>query len=79
MSLQTCFGMDSRRFYDLRGSYCNIWEPSALVRLPYSDYGSSKSDPESMSVVISNHPSEEFVDAPVQITALAARPLGGLF
>ncbi|KFZ05991.1 hypothetical protein V501_07831 [Pseudogymnoascus sp. VKM F-4519 (FW-2642)] len=74
-----CFGMDSRRFYDLRGSYCNIWEPSVLVRLPYSDYGSSKSDPESMSVVISNHPSEAFVDAPVQITALAARPLGGLF
>lgn len=74
-----CFSMDSRRFYDLRGSYCNIWEPNALFRLPDSDYCSSESDPESMSIVISNHASEAFVDAPVQITALAARPFGGLF
>jgi WD40 repeat protein len=27
------FSPDSRRFYDLRGSYCNVWEPNCLIRL----------------------------------------------
>lgn len=27
------FSPDSRRFYDLRGSYCNVWEPNCLVRI----------------------------------------------
>lgn len=26
------FSPDSQRFYDLRGSYCNVWEPSCLLR-----------------------------------------------
>lgn len=30
---QICFGLDNVRFYDLRGSYCNIWEPNCLLRL----------------------------------------------
>ncbi|KAK4038406.1 hypothetical protein C8A01DRAFT_47974 [Parachaetomium inaequale] len=30
---QICFSPDSLRFYDLRGSYCNIWEPSCLLQL----------------------------------------------
>ena len=74
-----CFSMDSRRFYDLRWSYCNIWEPNALFRLPDSDYYSYESDPQSMSIAISSPASEVFVDAPVLITALAARPFSGLF
>ncbi|KAI2463874.1 hypothetical protein F4781DRAFT_98384 [Annulohypoxylon bovei var. microspora] len=28
-----CFSPDSVRFYDLRGSYCNIWEPNCLLQL----------------------------------------------
>ncbi|RYP26232.1 hypothetical protein DL768_011797 [Monosporascus sp. mg162] len=28
-----CFSPDSLRFYDLRGSYCNVWEPNCLLRL----------------------------------------------
>ncbi|KAJ0123281.1 hypothetical protein J7T55_011746 [Diaporthe amygdali] len=28
-----CFSPDSRVFYDLRGLYCNVWEPNCLVRL----------------------------------------------
>lgn len=28
-----CFGADSRRFFDIRGSYCNAWEPNALGSL----------------------------------------------
>lgn len=27
------FSPDSRRFYDLRGTYCNVWEPNCLIRL----------------------------------------------
>jgi WD40 repeat protein len=30
---QISFSPDSPRFYDLRGSYCNIWEPNFLLRL----------------------------------------------
>jgi WD40 repeat protein len=30
---QIFFAPDSLRFYDLRGSYCNIWEPNCLLRL----------------------------------------------
>lgn len=33
------FGADSRRFYDLRGSYCNVWEPSCLTRLATAEGG----------------------------------------
>ncbi len=27
------FSPDSRRIYDIRGSYCNVWEPNILMRL----------------------------------------------
>ncbi|CAG8265162.1 unnamed protein product [Penicillium nalgiovense] len=27
------FSPDSRRLYDLRGSWCNVWEPNCLIRL----------------------------------------------
>ncbi|KAJ5758696.1 hypothetical protein N7520_005852 [Penicillium odoratum] len=30
---QICFDPNSVRFYDLRGSYCNVWEPNCLLRL----------------------------------------------
>ncbi|KAK3309390.1 uncharacterized protein B0T15DRAFT_481111 [Chaetomium strumarium] len=30
---QILFSPDSVRFYDLRGSYCNVWEPNCLLRL----------------------------------------------
>lgn len=43
---QIWFGHDNVRFYDLRGSYCNIWEPNCLLRL--SSVGSEQaSDVES--------------------------------
>ncbi|PGH14324.1 hypothetical protein AJ79_03146 [Helicocarpus griseus UAMH5409] len=74
-----CFSMDSRRFYDLRGSYCNIWEPNALFRLPDSNDQGSEGDTRASSVDLSNHASESFTDMPVRITALATRPFGGLF
>lgn len=46
------FGADSKRFYDLRGSYANVWEPNCLIRLATSvegDVHSSASDNESIT------------------------------
>ncbi|KAK8034524.1 NACHT and WD domain-containing protein [Apiospora rasikravindrae] len=31
------FSMDSQRFYDVRGSGCNVWAPDALIRAEESD------------------------------------------
>ena len=39
-----CFSTDSRRLYDIRGTYGNVWEPNTLVRLAdssiYSNHNS---------------------------------------
>lgn len=43
-----CFSPDSRIFYDLRGLYCNVWEPNCLVRL-IDDRASNDSDSSSCS------------------------------
>lgn len=32
-----CFAPDCRRFYDLRGSFINVWEPATLARLAESE------------------------------------------
>ena len=77
--LDICFSMDSRRIYDLRGSYCNIWEPNSLLPVPNSDDHGSKTDPEAMSIAISSQVPKTSTDAPVLITTLAARLFGGLF
>lgn len=42
------FGADSKRFYDLRGTYCNVWEPNCLIRLATSGSGVT-SDRESIT------------------------------
>ena len=34
-------GSDARRLYDLRESFCNVWEPNSLIRLAESDEKSS--------------------------------------
>jgi WD40 repeat protein len=74
-----CFSPDSRRFCDIRGSYCNIWEPNALFRLPDTDEHGSEIDTESGSITISHHPSEVRAEMPIPVTALAPRPQGGMF
>lgn len=42
--LHLSFSMDSRRLYDIRGAYGNVWEPNTLVRLAdnaeYPDHNS---------------------------------------
>lgn len=43
------FSPDSRRFYDLRGSNCNVWEPSCLIRLVDQGIDPSLDDSDSMT------------------------------
>ena len=67
-----CFSPDCRRFYDLRGSYCNVWEPNVLIRLTESGDQSSdvESDIRSMSS-ISMVVSEAQADCSATITCLS--------
>ena len=64
-----CFSPDSKRLYDLRGQFCNIWEPNALLRVE-----ETSEDSEDGSDVASNPTaavSEAFVEVRDQITAIA--------
>jgi len=74
-----CFSPDSRRFYDIRGSYCNIWEPNALIRLSETDERTGETEGEEGSLTNgSQHASEAWVDASSPLTALAVGPNGFL-
>lgn len=77
-----CFSPSNIRFYDLRGSYCNVWEPNCLLRLSdvvpeqLSDVQSMSenlwSDTEDMrNTPISLPISESHVDSKPGITAVA--------
>ena len=44
------FSPDGRRFYDTRGSLCNIWEPDVLVRADEQDAGDHSSIGESSTM-----------------------------
>lgn len=74
-----CFSPDSQRVYDIRGSYCNVWEPNALIRISESNDQISdvESDVRSMSSV-SLIPSDTWVDSSIPLTTLAANPQGSL-
>ncbi|KAL6714385.1 hypothetical protein ACLMJK_007808 [Lecanora helva] len=72
-----CFSPDSQRFYDIRGSYCNVWEPNALIRSaePNDQDSDCESDVRSMSSM-SLIASEASIDSSVSIISLAANPNG---
>ena len=74
-----CFSPDSRRFFDIRGSYCNIWEPNALIRLADADEGPGDTESEvGSSADLSQYASESWVDTSSPITTLkgyASSPL----
>lgn len=74
-----CFSPDGRRFYDIRGSYCNVWEPNSLIRISDSDDQGHETDTwaESMKSV-SFDASESHVESLIPITALSARRQGDL-
>lgn len=65
------FSPDCRRFYDLRGSTCNVWEPNILIRLSDSDERGSETMSDAGSTTLASMASESHVDMPSPIMALA--------
>lgn len=67
-----CFSPDSKRLYDLRGQFCNIWEPGALMRA----YESVEHENDIGSEVASNPTaavSEATAEARDQLTAIGVQ------
>lgn len=73
-----CFSPDMRRFYDLRGSYCNAWEPNVLIRMSSMDQAVSEVDTEVGSTTMSYLASEVWDESRPPITAVSARWQGQL-
>ena len=73
------FSPDCKRFYDLRGSSVNVWEPNCLLR--YSDSGEAASDTASdhQASTSMSHISEAWVVSIDPISALAAAPNSQLY
>ncbi|KAI0178000.1 hypothetical protein BJ166DRAFT_36939 [Pestalotiopsis sp. NC0098] len=69
-----CFSQDGRRFYDIRGSSCSIWEPNALIRLSAADSHSASSQSLEESIEHSNVASESFADNPTPIVIISPMP-----
>ena len=66
------FHPDGQRFYDVRGTVCNVWQPEALV---LADEPSIEDDDASTSgSLISSGPAEAFQEDCCQITAIASGP-----
>ena len=61
------FSTDGTRFYDIRGTYCNVWEPDALIRSQDIDQDSASSNHD----IINSEPVISFDDnTRVPITSL---------
>jgi WD40 repeat protein len=80
--LNLSFSADSRRLYDIRGQYANVWEPNTLMRLAddseYPDHGSDAvSEIESLTKfsLQTEHQSAR-VD---NVTTLAGQSVGSLY
>ena len=65
-----CFSPDSKRLYDLRGQFCNVWEPNALIRVDETGEQESEVGNE-VSSIPTAAVSEAFVEVRDQITAIA--------
>lgn len=74
---EICFGSDATRFYDIRGNYCNVWEPNILVRLGESDV-TNDSQSDSGSIAQSNIHSEAFADMTASVTGLCTIKKGSI-
>ncbi|KAI1087197.1 hypothetical protein F5B19DRAFT_497604 [Rostrohypoxylon terebratum] len=76
-----CFSTDSRRLYDIRGSYGNVWEPNTLVRLADRSDHSSSSDShiETESVSKMSLYSEHYFARVDNINALSGQSVGPLY
>ena len=66
---------DGRRIYDLRGAFCNVWEPNVLLRLAETDEKGSETSSNMGSSTQVSLVSEASAEMPDPITALAVSPL----
>ena len=66
---------DGRRIYDLRGAFCNIWEPNVLLRLAETDEKGSETSSNLGSSTQVSLVSEASAEMPDPITALAVSTL----
>jgi WD40 repeat protein len=65
---------DGRRIYDLRESFCNVWEPNALIRLSEADEKASETSSTIGSSAQFSLASEVSAEMLEPITALAVSP-----
>lgn len=62
---------DERRIYDLRESFCNVWEPNALIRLAETDDGATDT---SSTLDGFSQAAEAVIEMSDPITAFAVSP-----
>lgn len=66
------FHPDGQRFYDLRGTACNLWQPEALVQADES--GTDDDGNSNVGSLISSGPAEAFQEDCCQITTVEGGP-----
>ncbi|KAL5045518.1 hypothetical protein BDW71DRAFT_208333 [Aspergillus fruticulosus] len=71
-----CFSPDSKRLYDLRGPWCNVWEPNALIA--GEDSGEDSDLGSEAASIPTAQVSEASAEVRAQITAIAV-PLRGQY
>ncbi|KFX99172.1 hypothetical protein O988_04014 [Pseudogymnoascus sp. VKM F-3808] len=80
--LNLSFSADSRRLYDIRGGYGNVWEPNTLVRLAdsseYSDHNSDTMS-ENYSLTKLSLQTEHHFAKVDKVIALSGQSVGPLF
>lgn len=70
-----CFSPDSKRLYDVRGQFCNVWEPNALLRAEESNEQDNEIASEVASLPATSV-SEAVSELRDQITAVAIQSRG---
>ncbi len=73
------FSPDCKRFYDLRGSSINAWEPNSLIRFSGTEETFSDTASESQSPTSASHVSDAWVAQFEPVTVLAAAPGGSFY
>ncbi|KFY91850.1 hypothetical protein V500_04437 [Pseudogymnoascus sp. VKM F-4518 (FW-2643)] len=80
--LNLSFSADSRRLYDIRGAYGNVWEPNTLVRLAdsseYSDHNSDAMS-ENFSLTKLSLQTEHHFAKVDKVIALSGQSVGPLY
>lgn len=77
--LGLAFSPDSRRFYDVRGNYGNVWEPNVLLKFVEQQNKDTEGESEIGSIAQTSNHSENTLQRIDSVTSLAASPSGSLY